>query len=63
MVWVGRDLKAHAAPTPAIGRAAPHQLRLHRAPSDLALSTSRDGVPQLLQGDLLFISLVMAAES
>jgi len=63
MVWVGRDLKAHAAPTPAIGRTAPHQLRLHRAPSDLALSTSRYGVPQLLQGDLLFISLVMAAES
>jgi len=37
------DLKAHAAPTPAVGRAALHQLRLPRAPSNLALSTSRDG--------------------
>jgi len=34
---------------PAVGRAAPHQLRLPRAPSsNLALSTSRDGAPQLL---------------
>ena len=29
-------------------RAAPHQLRLPRAPSNLALSASRDGAPQLL---------------
>jgi len=41
----GRDLRAHAAPTPAMSRAAPHQLRLPRAPSNLA---SRDGGPQLL---------------
>ena len=33
---------------PAMGRAAPHQLRLPRAPSNLALSASRDGAPQLL---------------
>jgi len=33
---------------PAMGRAAPHQLRLLRAQSNLALSTSRDGAPQLL---------------
>jgi len=31
-----------------VGRAAPHQLRLPRAPSNLALSASRDGAPQLL---------------
>jgi len=31
-----------------MGRAAPHQLRLPRAPSNLALSASRDGAPQLL---------------
>jgi len=31
-----------------MGRAAPHQLRLPRAPSSLALSASRDGAPQLL---------------
>ena len=43
---VGRDLKAHPDPTPATGRAAPHQLRLPRAPSNLALSASRDGAPQ-----------------
>jgi len=48
IVGVGRELKAHPAPTPAVGRAAPNQLRLPRAPSNLALSTSRDGAPQLL---------------
>ena len=35
-------------PISAVGRAAPHQLRLPRAPSNLALSASRDGAPQLL---------------
>jgi len=48
MAWIERDLKAHTAPTPAMGRAAPYQLRLPRAPSNLALSASRDGAPQLL---------------
>ena len=48
MVWVGMDLKAHPAPGPAVGRAAAHQLRLPRVPSNLALSASRDGTPQLL---------------
>jgi len=47
MVWIGSDLKDLWVPTPylppAMGRAAPHQLRLPRAPSNLALSTSRDG--------------------
>ena len=33
---------------PSIGRAAPQQLRVPRAPSNLALSASRDGSPQLL---------------
>ena len=47
-VWAGRDFKAHATPIPTVGRAAPHQLRLPRAPSNLALSASRDGAPQLL---------------
>jgi len=31
-----------------MGRAAPHQLSLLRAPSNLALRTSRNGAPQLL---------------
>ena len=43
--WVGRVLKAHPVPPPAMGRAAPHQLRLPRAPSHLALSACRDGAP------------------
>jgi len=43
MVWVGRDRKAIPAPTPAMSRASPHQFRLPRAPSNLALSASRDG--------------------
>ena len=41
----GRDLTDHPAPTPTMGRAAPHQLRLPRAPSNLALNASRDGAP------------------
>ena len=57
MVWVEKYLKDQLFPlTPpstekppfAVGRAAPHQLRLPRAPSNLALSASRDGAPQLL---------------
>jgi len=53
MVWVGGDLKAHSAPTPAMGRAAPHQLRLPRAPSNLAMNTSRDGAPTACLGRVL----------
>jgi len=39
---------AHPAPLCAVGRAAPHQLRPPRAPSNLALSATRDGASQLL---------------
>jgi len=46
MARVGRDLTAHSAPTH--GQGCHHQLRLPRAPSNLALSASRDGEPQLL---------------
>lgn len=42
-VWVGRDLAAHATPTPVLGRAAPYQLRLPRAPFILVLNVSSDG--------------------
>jgi len=48
MVWVRTDLEDHLVPTPAMVRAATHQLRLPRAPSNLALSATRDGEPQLL---------------
>jgi len=47
MAWVGRDLKAPSS-SDARGRAAPHQLMLPRAPSNLALSAFRGGTPELL---------------
>jgi len=47
MVWVGRHLRAHPAPPPCHGQVATPQMRL-RAPSNLALSISRDAHPQLL---------------
>lgn len=51
MADVGRDIKAHPVPTPsAMGRSAPHQLRLPGTPSNLALSVSRDGAPQPVPG-------------
>jgi len=44
MVRVGRDLKDHLGPTPpAMGRDTFHQVRLLRAPSNLALNTTRKG--------------------
>jgi len=52
MVWVGRDLKVHPAPTPAMSRAAIPQLRLHRAPSNLTLRASGDGAPTASLGIL-----------
>ena len=45
MAWVGRDLKAHPVPTPLPQSVCPHQIRLPRAPSILALNASRDGAP------------------
>jgi len=47
MSWGGRNLKDHHVTALAVGRVT-SQLRLPRAPSNLALSTSRDGAPQLL---------------
>ena len=41
---------------PAMG-AAPHQLRLPRAPSNLALSASRDGAPTASLGSCASASL------
>jgi len=49
MVWVGRNLKYNLVPTPlAMGRDTFHYTMLLRAPSNLALNTSREGEPQLL---------------
>jgi len=53
MVLVGGDLKVHPVPAPCVvGRAATHQIRLPRAPSNLALDTSRDGAPTASLGSL-----------
>jgi len=50
MFWVGGDLISHPNLPPAMVRAASPQLRLPRAPSNLALSAclQGDGTPQLL---------------
>jgi len=43
MAWVGRNLKCYLLPTSLLVMVANHQIRLLRAPTRLALSTSRDG--------------------
>jgi len=48
MGCIGRDLKAHPASTATMGRAASHQLRLPRAPSNLVLTPPETGHPQPL---------------
>jgi len=48
MALVESDFKEHLAPSPAMGRADSHQLRLPRTPSNLALNTPGMGHPQLL---------------
>jgi len=52
MAWVGRDLKDHVVPN-SLGRDMFHWTSLLKAPSNLALNTSRDGAsghPQPFQG-------------
>lgn len=48
MAQSGRDLKYHLLPIPLPWQVSPHQVRLPTASSNLALSISRDGAPQLL---------------
>ena len=50
MEWLGLEgtLKTIQFQPPAMGRIATHQIRLPRAPSSLALSTSKDGAPTAL---------------
>ena len=43
---------------PAAGKAAPYQLRLPRAPSNLALSASRDGASTASLGSCASASLL-----
>jgi len=45
MLWVEGTLKAHLVPTPAMDWLPPYD---EAAPSNLALSTSRDGAPTAL---------------
>jgi len=49
--WVGEELKELLVPIPHHGHCC-HQLRLPRAPSNLALSTSKHGAPTTLLGNL-----------
>ena len=51
MARVGRDLRDHEAPTP-MPQAGPPASRLPRAPSNLALNTSRDGASTASLGSL-----------
>ncbi|NXF75326.1 KSR2 Kinase, partial [Sclerurus mexicanus] len=44
MAWLGRDLKAHPVPPPAMGWDTFHQPRLLQAPSNLAVDTSAQPV-------------------
>lgn len=43
MPYVARDLKGHLVPIPCHGLVATHKIRLLMAPSNLTLTTSRDG--------------------
>jgi len=53
LVWVGRDLEGHLVPNPpAMGRDIFHQPRVLRAPSNLALSTAREGAATASLGNL-----------
>jgi len=52
MIWVGRDFKDYLVPTPAMGRDTFHQTRLLKAPSSLALNTSREGAATASLGNL-----------
>jgi len=53
MIWVGRDLTDHLAPTPpAMGRDTFHWTRLLKAPSSLALNTAREGEATPALGNL-----------
>ena len=48
MAWADRDLNAHPAPTMYRGQGCHPPAQAVQAPSNVALSASRDGAPQLL---------------
>jgi len=51
-VFQNKKTISNTSINPAIGRIAPHRLRLPRAPSTLALNISRDGIPTASLGKL-----------
>ena len=61
--WVGRDHEAHPVPITCYELIAPHQLRLPRAPSSLALSTSRDGAPTASLGNTFLCLTTVTVKS
>lgn len=57
------SLKPTQPPFPVVGRAATHQLRLPRAPSQLAMSTSTDGASAASLGTMIcFSGLLLQTE-
>lgn len=48
LAWAGRDNKAHPIPTPYCCLVTTHQIRLPKAPYNLASNASRDGASHLL---------------
>ena len=57
MAWVGKDLKVRPVPTPCCGLAAPHEIRLPRAPSNPALRASSNGISTASPGSSANASL------
>ena len=60
MVWVGRDLQDHPVPTPLSWAGTPSTSPgCLRAPSNLALSTAREGAATASLGNLCLTTLLM----
>jgi len=59
MAWVGRDLEDHPVPIPSHRLVVPHQIMLPRAPSNMTLSTSRDGAPTTSLGNLCLFLIIL----
>lgn len=61
MLRVGKDIKAHLAPTPCCELAATHRVRLPRA--NLASTTSRDGALTVSLGSLFQYFTTLCAKN
>lgn len=58
MVWVGRDLKAHLAPTPCHGQGHPPPDQVAQIHIQPGLNTSRDGASTSSLGSLCLTTLM-----